>query len=186
MKDGQRTAHELLGLAVFSIAEGKRVGEVARLLVHRASRRVTWMEVTSGAFSHGRYLHYDQIRTIGGDALMIESEAVLDRELHPEELKELDTSLSGRPVLSQHGERLGGVVDYVLDAGSGKIIAFRFETGGGGLARLVPFSHHDSVDVPDAMVITLGADALVVPEGVADVLHSGEAELQETGGRAGS
>ena len=31
MKEGQRIAHELLGLAVFSIAEGKRVGEVAAL-----------------------------------------------------------------------------------------------------------------------------------------------------------
>lgn len=186
MTDGQRTAHELLGLAVFSIAEGKRVGEVASLLVHRASRRVTWIGVTGSAFSRERYLHYDRVQTIGADALMIESEAALDRELHPDERRELDTSLSGRPVLSERGERLGSVVDYVLSPETGKILTFRFETGGGGLARLIPFSHHEAIDVPDAMVVTLGADALVVPQGVAEVLKSGTPEHHETGSRAGS
>jgi len=176
MRDGLRNAQELLGLAVFSVSEGKRVGEVARLLVDRVSRRVTGMEVTGGAFRHPRYLRFDQIQTLGGDAAMIESESVLEPELQPDERRELDTSLSGRPVMSQRGERLGALTDYDLDTTSGKIATYRFQTGGGGLSRLVPFAHHETIDVPDAMVITLGADALVVADAVAAAAEPTAAE----------
>jgi len=176
MKDGLRNAQELIGLAVISVSEGKRVGEIARLLVHRASRRVTRVEVTGGTFSHARYLRFDQIQTLGGEAAMIESESVLERELRSEELRELDTSLSGRPVMSRQGERLGELTDYDLDTTSGKIATYRFQTGGGGLSRLVPFSRHETVDVPDAMVITLGTDALIVVDGAAAAAEPTPAE----------
>src|SRR5215207_7025929 len=106
MKESSRWAREFLGAAVYSVAEGKRVGEIAGLFVDRERRSVAILPVTGGTGSHPRYLSFARIEKVGEDAVMIASEAALAPALSGEERRELENHLTGRRVLSQSGEHL--------------------------------------------------------------------------------
>ena len=163
-----RWARELLGTAVYSVAEGKRVGEVAGLRVDREGRRVALLAVAGGTWSQPRYLPFSRIQKVGEDAVMIESEAALAPALSGAERQALEEHLTGRRVLSQSGEHLGAVTDYRLELAGGRIEAYQFQPEAEGLlARLLALGRPEPFEIPDRMVITLGGDALVVPDDVA-------------------
>jgi uncharacterized protein YrrD len=173
MKEGSRWAREFLGAAVYSVAEGKRVGEVAGLFVDRARRSVAILAVASGTGSHPRYLSFAQIQKVGEDAVMIASEATLAPALSGGERRELENRLAGRRVLSQSGEHLGTITDYRLNIASGQIEGYQFQPESQGLlARLLALGRPEPFEIPDRLVITLGTDALVVPDDVASFIHS--------------
>lgn len=173
MKAGSRGARAFLGSTVYSISEGRRVGDVAGLLVDRERRHVGVLEVGGGTGRHSRYLSYSRIETVGDDAVMIESEAALAPALSAEERRHLEPRLTGRRVLSQSGEHLGTITDYRVDLGSGQILAYQFQPESHGLvARLLSLGRPEPFEIPDRLVITLGEDALVVPDDVASFIET--------------
>jgi sporulation protein YlmC with PRC-barrel domain len=157
-----RNASDLLRLTVLSVSEGKRLGEIDGLLVRRETRTLAALAVGSGVFSHRRYLRFSHARSFGADTVMVQQESDLDAELPREELREIDTALSGRPVVTRSGHHLGEILDYATDLDTGKIESYRVQPEASLLARLVPLGRHDALEIPDAQVIALGADALVV------------------------
>jgi sporulation protein YlmC with PRC-barrel domain len=165
MNEEARRAQELMGLPVLTIAEGKRLGSISRLLVRREARAVEAVGIGGGAFSPPRYLRFSQLSTIGADAVMVASEAVLKEGLPPAELGELDGSLLGRSVVTEHGQKLGEVAGFTANTGTGRIEAFRVRPQTAGLARLaalVKLVKPELVELPDALVVSLGASALIV------------------------
>jgi len=173
MTQEPRKASDLLRLAVLSVSEGKRLGEIDGLLVQRDTRTLAALVVGSGVFSHRRYLRFSHARSFGADTVMVQQESHLDAELPREELRQLDTALSGRPVVTRSGHRLGEILDYAVDLSTGKIETYRVQPEASLLARMVPLGRHDALVIPDAMVIALGADALVVRDEAAAELPSG-------------
>lgn len=165
MSEEASRTHELMGLPVLTVAEGKHLGTISRLLVNRETRSVAAVGIGGGAFSHPSYLRFSQLSTIGGDAVMVPSEAVLKAGIPPEEIGELDSSLLGRPVVTEHGEKLGEVAGFTANTGTGRIESFRVRPEAGGLARLAArahLSHPVLVELPDALVVSLGVSALIV------------------------
>jgi sporulation protein YlmC with PRC-barrel domain len=111
------------------------------------------------------YLRFSQLSTIGADAVMVPSETVLKEGIPPGETGELDSSLLGRPVVTEHGQKLGEVAGFTANTGSGWIESFRVRPEASGLARLAArahLSHPELLEVPDALVVSLGASALIV------------------------
>ena len=84
MSEEARKAQELMGLPVLTVADGKHLGAISRLLVNREARSVVAVGIGGGAFSHPRYLRFSQLSTIGTDAVMVASEAVMREGLAPE------------------------------------------------------------------------------------------------------
>jgi uncharacterized protein YrrD len=168
-----RNASDLLRLAVLSVSEGKRLGEIDGLLVRRETRTLAALVVGSGVFSHRRYLRFSHARSFGADTVMVQQESDLDAELPREELREIDTALSGRPVVTRSGQHLGEIVDYAADLGTGKIESYQVQPEASLLARLIPLGRHDALEILDAQVVALGADALVVRDEAAADLPSG-------------
>jgi uncharacterized protein YrrD len=166
----------LLGLSVIAIAEGKRLGQINTLLVRPEDRSVTAFGIGGGAFSQTCYLPIAQIRTIGVDAVMVESEAVLQNALPPEEVRALDAGLPGRSVITESGQKLGEITGFAIHVVSGKIEIYHVRTETGALARLAALVKRDTTDIPDALVVALGGDALVVRE---EALALGEPEATE-------
>jgi sporulation protein YlmC with PRC-barrel domain len=165
MSEEARGAQELMGLPVLTIAEGKHLGTISRLLVHREVRSLVAVGIGGGGFSHPSYLRYSQLSTIGADAVMVASEAVLKEGIPPEEIGELDSSVLGRPVVTDHGQKLGEVAGFTANTGTGRIEAFRVRPEAAGLARLAAFvhlGHPETVELPDALVVSLGDSALIV------------------------
>jgi uncharacterized protein YrrD len=172
MSEEARKAHELMGLPVLTVAEGKHLGAISRLLVNRETRSVEAVGIGGGAFSHPRYLRFSQLGSIGGDAVMVASEAVLKEGLAPGETGELDSSLLGRPVVTEQGQKLGEVAGFTANTGTGRIESFRVRPEAGGLARLAArahLSHPEVVELPDALVVSLGDSALIVREAAASL-----------------
>jgi sporulation protein YlmC with PRC-barrel domain len=121
--------------------------------------------IGGGAFSHPRYLRFSQLSTIGTDAVMVASEAVLKEGLAPGEIGELDSNLLGRPVVTEHGQKLGEVAGFTANTGTGRLEAFRVRPEASGLARLAALAHlghPERVELPDALVVSLGDSALIV------------------------
>lgn len=172
MSEEARRAQALMGLPVLTIAEGKHLGAITRLLVNRETRAVEAVGIGGGAFSHPRYLRFSQLGTIGADAVMVASETVLKEGLAPGEIGELDGSLLGRPVVTEHGEKLGEVAGFTANTGTGRIEAFRVRPEAAGLARLAALAHlgrPELAELPDALVVSLGDSALIVRDAAASL-----------------
>jgi uncharacterized protein YrrD len=173
MSEEGRKSQELMGLPVLTVAEGKHLGAISRLLVRRETRAVEAVGIGGGALSHPSYLRFSQLSSIGADAVMVSGEAVLKAGIPPAEIKELDSDLLGRPVVTEHGEKLGVVAGFTANTDTGRIEAFRVRPeAGGGLARLAALahlSHPEVVELPDALVVSLGASALVVRDEAASL-----------------
>ena len=165
---------ELIGLPVLTIAEGKHLGSISRLLVRRETRSIEAVGIGGGSFSHPSYLWFNQLSTIGADAVMVANEAVLMEGIPPEEIGELDSSLSGRPVVTEQGQKLGEVAGFTANTETGQIEAFRVRPEAGRLARLAArahLSHPELVELPDALVVSLGDSALVVRNEATSLWH---------------
>jgi uncharacterized protein YrrD len=172
MSEEARKAQELMGLPVLTVAEGKHLGSISRLLVNRETRSVVAVGIGGGAFSHPSYLRFSQLSTIGADAVMVASEAVLREGLPPEEVGGLDSSLLGRPVVTEQGQKLGEIVGFTANTGTGRIEGFRVRPDAVGLARVAEFIHlakPEVVELPDALVVSLGDSALIVSEAAASL-----------------
>jgi uncharacterized protein YrrD len=172
MSEEGHKSQELMGLPVLTVAEGKHLGPISRLLVRRETRTVEAVGIGGGAFSHPSYLRFGQLSSIGDDAVMVPSEAVLKEGIPPEEIKELDSSLMGRPVVTEHGQKLGEVTGFTANSDTGRIEAFRVRPEASGLARLAArahLSHPEMVELPDALVVSLGDSALIVRDEAASL-----------------
>src|SRR5436309_12511757 len=112
MSDAVRPARKLIGMPVYSAAEGKRLGEIAGLLVKQEDRSVVALGIQRGVLQQLIYLPLAQFKTIGADAVMVESESALGYGLPQGEIRALDSHLTGRPVLTESGERLGEIVGF--------------------------------------------------------------------------
>jgi sporulation protein YlmC with PRC-barrel domain len=166
-----RGAQELVGLPVLTIAEGKRLGAISRLLIRREERAVAAVGIGGGAFSQPRYLRFSQLSTVGVHAVMVASEAVLKDGLPPEEIRELDGSLPGRAVVTERGQKLGEVAGFTVNTSTGRIETYRVRPDAAGLARLASLVKPDRMEIPDALVVSLGANALIVRDDAADFAH---------------
>jgi uncharacterized protein YrrD len=166
-----RPARRLIGMPVFSAAEGKRLGEVAGLLVKQEERAVVALGIQRHLLHQLVYLPLDQFKTIGVDAVMVESETVLGRGLSHGEARALDSHLTGRPVLTESGERLGEVVGFQVEVTSGKICGFQARADKSLLSRLADLVRDGTFEVPDQSVVSLGSNALIVHDNVAATLH---------------
>jgi sporulation protein YlmC with PRC-barrel domain len=162
MSTEARGAQALVGLPVLTIAEGKRLGSISRLLVRREERAVEAVGIGGSAFSSPRYLRFSQLSTIGADAVMVASEAVLKEGLPSQEIRALDGSLPGRPVVTERGQKVGEVAGFTVNTQSGRIETYRVRPEAAGLARLAALVKNDLVEIPDAHVVSLGAHALIV------------------------
>src|SRR5712692_9523557 len=120
-----RRAREVIGLPVLSVAEGQHLGTISALRVRREERAVAAVAVVGGPFTRPRSMRFSDLQTLGADAAMVASAAILQQGLPSPELRELDEGLTGRPVVTESGHRLGEIVDFPLNSASGRIETYR-------------------------------------------------------------
>lgn len=175
MSEDARRARALLGLPIFTIAEGRRLGQIASLLVNDENRTVAAVGISGGPFTSTRHFPFDRLQTIGPDAAMLPSEAAVDPPLTTEEVRRLDGNVPGRSVVTQGGRKLGEVVGFEVNLVSGRIELFRVQPDAGVLTRLVGRGKGE-VEVPATLAVSLGADALIVQDEVASLVEAQAAE----------
>jgi len=156
-----RRAREILSMPVYSIAEGKFLGNIDRLFVSTPYRQVPLLRVGKSLSTWHAFLPFSAIQRLGVDVVLIDAEASLREQMTDRESKELDDSLTGRPVVTQSGERIGQLVGFSVQEETGLITSLRMECDTGLFARLTA-SGKNSIEIPIDSLQALGQDAVIV------------------------
>lgn len=139
---------QVRGQRVLARADAQLVGSVRRLLVDPAGMKVDAAEL-EGVSEEATILPWEQVVSVGPDALMVEQAGVLQppSEDVTERIAGGVYDLEGKKVLTDEGDSLGQLEDVEFDEHSGRITGLRVPGHSLAVNRLV----------------ALGRDALIVP-----------------------
>ena len=128
-----RKGHSITGLQVLALDTAADLGKVLDLVFdHDADECLGILLRESSMFHAAQVVPWSEIRAIGKDAVMVESEnsAIApgdDARLRA--VMEGDAHLSGTKILTETGDELGSFADIYLDENTGRVIGY--ETSGG-------------------------------------------------------
>lgn len=155
----------LKGIAVVSIEHGEKVGTVDNMVFDLEARKVLAFKIRKSSMprSGKMLLSFNDIRSIGPDAVMIENKDCLrnekkDRDFH----NRPDLSaLSGLRVVTRDGTFVGNLATVQFDTKTGHLNAI--ETTGGGFIDIL--RRNQVIEISE--VVSIGTDVVVVPDSYA-------------------
>jgi uncharacterized protein YrrD len=160
---------EIDGLAVVSLADGKKIGTVDDFYFDPTNSKIYALRMKTGLFGH-KVIQVATISSIGQDAITIPNEEKLYSE---SEDPKLPAFFSGRnlltyKIMSASGNVIGTTGNVLLDISvptALRIAAFELSGGLGDhiSGRFPTFS--------SSQVVRYGQDVLVVPDEVVQTLH---------------
>lgn len=164
-------ANDVIGLKIFTVMEGKNIDKVEDVVYDPASQRIEALIVNNGGiFSSGKAIAIENIRSIGEDAVVVESEDVLENidslKAEAKHIAEDDTYLTKSAVLTEDGNDLGKVTDLLFDSETGKVE--ELEVSQGGLRNIQSGKKHVKPD----NIVTVGEDALIVNSFTEDAFNT--------------
>ncbi|SMB94127.1 PRC-barrel domain-containing protein [Deinococcus hopiensis] len=170
---------ELLGRPIVAIDNGERIDTVHDLIFDHQANQVLGLLVDEGGWFHSaRVLPFEAVRSIGEDAVMVDSAASVTSTRDDGRLADLlnsKVSLLGMTLLTTDGQNLGKLADVFFDEYSGQVEGY--EATGGIFSDLS--SGRTFVPAPEH--VQIGHDAAIVPISVASAM-----EEQEPGGIRGA
>ena len=178
-----RKAKTLLGLSVITRTDGKNLGTVRDLIFSDNSQKLLALLISGPELFHlidATCVPWNQVREIGTDALMVDSDESLIK-VHSDALiaESFDAkqTVDGKQVTSDQGENLGRVSDLYLDD-AGYVSAF--EVSGGLFADALGGKRY--LEMPAQ--VKVGEDVIIVPHAS---VHQLEMQAQaEPGGIKGA
>jgi uncharacterized protein YrrD len=170
---------ELLGRNIVAISTGEQVETVRDLVFDHQANRVLGLLVDEGGwFRAARVVPFEAIRSIGEDAIMVDSAESVTTTREDGRLAEvLDSKISliGMTLLTTDGQNLGKIADVFFDEQDGQVEGY--EATGGIFSDLS--SGRTFVPAPEE--VQIGEDAAIVPISVAAAMQE-----QEAGGLKGA
>ncbi|MPY66912.1 photosystem reaction center subunit H [Deinococcus sp. SDU3-2] len=170
---------ELLGRNVVAINTGERIDSVRDLVFDHQANQVLGLLVDEGGwFRSARVVPFEAIRSVGEDAIMVDSaEAVTSTREDGRLAEVLDSNISlvGMTLLTTDGQNLGKIADVYFDETTGRVEGY--DATGGIFSDLT--SGRTFVPAPED--VQIGQDAAIVPISVATAMQE-----QEPGGLKGA
>lgn len=160
---------ELSGLAIVSLADGKKLGSSEDFFFEPATQNVYGIRVKTGMLGH-RVLLTTSISSIGQDAITTTNEEQLISE---SELKNMPTVVAGRnldsyKIMSESGTVVGKLGNVLIDVSVPNHLRIAsFELTGNLFQQIGGRYHTFSAD----RVIRYGEDVLVIPDEIAQNLR---------------
>ncbi len=156
-------ANTLKGMAIVSMQEGTKLGQVEQPLFDLTARRIAALRVKGddGTF----IVRFDAVASVGADAITIASSAVTQTPsggATADELRDLD-ALGKLKVVDHAGTFLGTVSHVEIDPVSGEITRLDAHKGGmlGMGGTTTPIDAHTIVNVgPDLLTVNTEASGL--------------------------
>lgn len=151
-----KRTQDIVGLPVFSVVDGRQVGQVKDLVINPEEGRVEYLLVSDGSWYVGaRVLPFDKVLGIGEHAVTTESEnniTSIAEAAKANDLLKRNVELKGNRLLTDRGDIIGKVTEYQLDENSGIITRLYFQR-----------SEDTAAEELDAQqVLTFGSDVVVV------------------------
>jgi len=177
-----RKAKSLLGLSVITHADGKNLGTVRDLIFSDNSQKLLALLLSDRelfGMIDATCVPWNQVREIGTDALMVESDQSIQK-VHADaiiaESYDARHTIDGKQITTDQGEKVGNVSDMYLDD-SGYVSAF--EVSGGLFADALGGKRY--LAMPS--LLKVGEDVIIVPH---DSVHQLELQSQtDPGGLKG-
>lgn len=154
-----KKSQEIIGLPVFSIVDGKKIGQVKDLVINPEEGKLDFILVSNGSWYVGaRVLPYKAVMGIGEHAVTTESETLLSNigdTSSASNLLQRNIEIKGNRVLTNKGNLIGVISEYEVDEISGKIVRLEYKTA----------EDESKIDIVEAAdVLTYGTDVIVVRE----------------------
>jgi uncharacterized protein YrrD len=151
-----KKTQDIVGLSVFSVVDGRQVGQVKDLVINPEEGKVEYLLVSDGSWYAGaRVLPFEKVMGIGEHAVTTESEtniASITDAAKANDLLKRNVELKNNRLLTDKGDIIGKVTEYELDENSGIITRLYFQR-----------ADETGVEELDAQqVLTYGADVVVV------------------------
>lgn len=169
-------ASSMIGMPIYSLETGRRLGAVKDVILKKEDTSLLAFTIEErGFFSPHRWvLPFDQVKSVGQDAIMVESGQVFVRDRDMPEVREAtrhEKTMSGKAMVTTSGNRLGSTADVLLDPNTGKPVSVELSRG---VARDIQRGR-SYVNAPRAELV--GIDAVIVPDDTETFV-----EEQEPGG----
>lgn len=168
-----RKISSFIGLPIFSLNRGKKLGYVKQVVYDGEKNKLLAFTIEErGVISpHRLVLTFDQVHSIGYDAVMVEDERVFKTEKDSPDIRDIlrrDVSIIGKRILTESGTELGNIRDILVNDETGAAISYEVSAGlakdiRGGLSY---------IEAPKAQ--TVGVDAVIVPDEV-EIILAGQA-----------
>ncbi len=154
-----KKSQEIIGLPVFSIIDGKKIGQVKDLVINPEEGKVDFILVSNHNWYVGaRVLAYKSVLGIGEHAVTTERDNLLtpiNETANANKLLERNIELKGNRVLTNRGNLIGVVSEYIVDEDNGKISRLEYRTA----------EDESKIEIIEAgQVITYGIDVVVIKE----------------------
>jgi sporulation protein YlmC with PRC-barrel domain len=163
-RESSMKASALKSMAVVSMADGVRIGRVEDVLFDTVAFRIAALTLTT---TGGRsILPFSSVRSIGADAVTVESETVAQTAAAQggagNVLRSLN-ELMGLKVVSGQGDHIGDVREVLVDQQSGALTELEAHRGGmlgmGGTGVTIPTSVIRGIG-PDLVTVDMPAQRL--------------------------
>lgn len=154
-----KKSQEIVGLPVFSIVDGKEVGQVKDLVVNPEEGAIEFLLVNGGNWYVGaRVLPFRAVLGIGKHAVTTESEGQLvslNESSSANALLQRGIKVKGNKVLTRKGNLVGVVSEYEIDENTGKVSSL-------DLKSMDDEAVHSTITANN--VLTFGKDVLVIED----------------------
>lgn len=160
---------DLHGLAVVSLADGKKIGTCDDFYFETDTQRVYALRVKTGMLGH-KVLPVAAIGTIGQDAITTANEEGLRSESEDKSLSSLGAgqNLHSYKVMSASGTAIGTIGNVVLQTEPPTALCITAFELAGGLREHLGGAYPTFAA---SQVLRYGQDMLVIPDEVAQSLH---------------
>ena len=179
-----RKGHSITGLQVLALDNAAEMGHVLDLVFdHDADECLGFILREQSMFHAAQVVPWSDIRAIGKDAVMIESQHSVmtpGDDARFRAVMERDTHLSGTKILTENGDDLGSFADIYLDENTGRVIGY--ETSGGLISDTMSGKRY--IPAEKTGDLRVGDDVLMVaPQTAAMFEHQAQ---EEPGGLKGA
>ena len=123
-----RRARDAIGLTVITQDSGKKVGKTEDLVIDRQARSILGILIDeAGWFKEAQVVPWASVRTLGLDAVIIDSEEGVKKASEVPEMREVlerGYILRGVRIHTTQGLDLGEVMDVLFDPATGQVGGF--------------------------------------------------------------
>jgi len=130
---------DLINRLVLNYQTTESVGKLDNILLDLQNHQIKGLTSKSGLLGRERcYFFWNQVETIGKDSILVTYESEVEIKS-----SESVNTLVGAELWTDSGNKIGAIVDYIINTESGKVITYLFASNGwggmgGGLYSLSP------------------------------------------------
>lgn len=174
-----RASKKILSMAVLSLENGEQIGKVKGLIIDPGTLNIAALvlEQKGGWFKEARVITFEHVQSVGEHAITVAKTRCIEKASslpHIMQLVRNNLEVIGAKVVSQDGNLLGTVEEYLFDPASGRLTSLEIS------GRLLDSLFKGKAYLPTEMIITLGKHAIIVDNSTQEKIIRQESGLQET------